>query len=86
MTFRKSIVALSIVLLLTACATYRTPGGPVSIPEFTAMESQRSDLWGTQNAIEKARLAAERNSFAGALSEVEKSWSSIYSESRVSGR
>jgi hypothetical protein len=56
------------------------------VAESTATESQRSDLWGTQSAIEKARLAAERNSFAGALSEVEKTWSSIYSESRVSGR
>lgn len=45
--------------------------------ETTATEDQRSNVWGTENAIEAARLKAERKSFEDALGEVSKLWTSI---------
>jgi hypothetical protein len=50
------------------------------VAESTSIEQQRSDMWGTQNAIEKARLAAERHAFEATLAEIEKSWRSIQTE------
>jgi hypothetical protein len=50
------------------------------VAEATSTEQQRSDLWGTQSAIEKARLVAERQAFANTLVEVEKTWAKITSE------
>lgn len=39
--------------------------------EFSATESQRSDFWGTEAAIETARFAAEKASFRGAVEEMQ---------------
>lgn len=50
------------------------------VAEATASEAQRSDLWSTQSAIDKARLAAERQAFEAALGEIEKSWTAIHRE------
>jgi hypothetical protein len=50
------------------------------VSEATAIEQQRSDLWGTHNAIEKARHIAERQAFAQALDEIEKTWRKIHAE------
>lgn len=47
------------------------------VAEATATEEQRSNYWNTEEAIETARVAAEREAFAGALIEVEKVWSNI---------
>lgn len=47
------------------------------VAESTATNEQRSDLWGTQNAIEKARRSAERDAFSNALGEIEKTWTAI---------
>jgi hypothetical protein len=50
------------------------------IAEATATEQQRSGYWNTQDAIEKARVNAERGAFAGALTEIEKAWGAIVAE------
>ena len=47
------------------------------VAEFTANEEQRSDLWNKEEAIEKARVKAERAAFTAALGEAEKLWGSI---------
>lgn len=48
--------------------------------EFTATESERSNFWGTQTAIESARLAAETTSFQGATAELRKLLGAIVTE------
>lgn len=48
--------------------------------ETTATEDQRSDFWGSQEAIEQARLKAERKAFEDGLGEVGKLWGSILAE------
>jgi hypothetical protein len=50
------------------------------VAEATAREEQRSDLWSTQEALERARMRAEREAFVSLLGELEKSWASIYAE------
>ena len=45
--------------------------------ETTATEDQRSNVWGSENAIEAARLRAERKAFEDGLGEVAKLWSSV---------
>lgn len=45
--------------------------------ETTASEDQRSNVWGTDSAIEEARLRAERRAFEDGLGEVETLWASI---------
>jgi hypothetical protein len=45
--------------------------------ETTAAEDQRSNVWGSENAIEEARLRAERRAFEAGLGEVETLWASI---------
>ena len=50
------------------------------VAEATASEEQRSDLWRTHDAIEKARLKAERQSFTLALGEIAKTWTAIYAD------
>lgn len=45
--------------------------------ETTATEDQRSNVWGSTNAIEAARLRAERGAFEDGLGEVAKLWDSI---------
>jgi hypothetical protein len=55
------------------------------IAEGTGTEEQRSDLWGTEDAIEHARMKAERKAFEGALKEIDKVWASIYREHGATG-
>lgn len=50
------------------------------LAESTVTESQRSDLWSTQSAIEKARFAAEGAAFRAALGEIERTWDAIQRE------
>ena len=50
------------------------------IAEATATETQRSDLWSTQSAIDTARLKAERAAFAASVDEIAKTWASINRE------
>lgn len=50
------------------------------VAEASATEEQRSNVWNTQSALEEARVAAEREAFAGALAEVEKVWSTILAQ------
>ncbi|NJC40305.1 hypothetical protein GGQ87_000563 [Brevundimonas alba] len=45
--------------------------------ETTATEDQRSNLWGSEQAIEAARLRAERRAFEDGLGEVARLWTSI---------
>jgi hypothetical protein len=45
--------------------------------ETTAIEDQRSNLWGTADAVDKARMRAETKAFEAAVGEVGKLWSSI---------
>lgn len=48
--------------------------------ESTATGDQRSNLWGTEAAIEAARLKAEREAFETGIGEVEKLWTSILAQ------
>ena len=48
--------------------------------ETTATEDQRSNLWGSEQAIEGARLRAERRAFEDGLGEVEELWASILAQ------
>ena len=57
------------------------------VAEATATEEQRSGFWNTQDAIDAARVTAEREAFTAALSEIEKTWDAIVAEhSSVSAR
>lgn len=48
--------------------------------ETTATEDQRSNVWGSESAIEAARLRAERSAFEQGLGEVERLWASVVRE------
>lgn len=48
--------------------------------ETTATEDQRSNLWGSRNAIDAARLRAERQAFESGIGEIERLWASVVSE------
>lgn len=48
--------------------------------ETTATEEQRSNVWGTADAADKARQAAETKAFADGIKEVGKLWTSIVRE------
>lgn len=63
----------------TAFIDVRT-GYVYGVAEATATEQQRSNFWNTEAAIEDARVAAERQAFSAALTEVEKVWTSIIAE------
>ena len=45
--------------------------------ESTASEDQRSNVWGSANAIEAARLRAERQAFEQGLGEIETLWAAV---------
>ncbi|MFO1355296.1 MAG: hypothetical protein U1F72_04030 [Gammaproteobacteria bacterium] len=45
--------------------------------EKTAVREQRSDVWGTREAIDKARREAEREAFLAMLGEIESFWPSL---------
>ena len=45
--------------------------------ETTASEDQRSNVWGTEGAIEEARLKAERRAFEDGLGEIESLWRGV---------
>lgn len=51
--------------------------------ESTATEDQRSNIWGSEQAIEAARLKAERRAFEDGLGEIEELWASIRKEHDV---
>ena len=53
------------------------------VSESTSTEEQRSDLWNSQEAIEKARARAERGAFSAALGEIEKLWASIAAQQKA---
>jgi hypothetical protein len=67
-------------MVTTTCAVAlidtRT-GFVYGVAESTAREDQRSDVWSTRAAIEKARARAERGAFVGALGEIEKLWAGV---------
>jgi hypothetical protein len=48
--------------------------------ETTATETKRSNLWGTRDAVDKARQRAETKAFEDGVAEVGKLWSSIVKE------
>lgn len=48
--------------------------------ETTASEEKRSNLWGSQDAADKARQAAESKAFQDGVAEVQKLWTSILIE------
>lgn len=48
--------------------------------EASSTEYQRSNLWGTREAIESARLAAETSAFRAALTETERLWHEALAE------
>ena len=50
------------------------------VAEATETEEQRSGFWNTQDAIDAARVTAERKAFAGALTEIEKAWDAIVAQ------
>ena len=47
------------------------------VTESTATEEQRSDYWNKEEAIDKARVKAERGAFSASIGEIEKLWVSI---------
>jgi len=47
------------------------------VAESTAIEEQRSNHWNNTAAIEEARVMAEQQAFAGALTEAETAWNSV---------
>ena len=53
------------------------------VSESTATENQRSDLWNSEEAIEKARARAERGAFTAALGEIEKLWGEIAAQQQA---
>jgi hypothetical protein len=55
-------------------------GYAYGVAEATATEEQRSGYWNTQDAIDEARVAAERKAFVGALSEIETVWGAIVAQ------
>ncbi|HEY3517182.1 MAG TPA: hypothetical protein VGL98_09070, partial [Gammaproteobacteria bacterium] len=50
------------------------------VAEATATEEQRSGFWNTRDAIDAARVTAERGAFTAALGEIEKTWDAIVAE------
>jgi hypothetical protein len=50
------------------------------VAEYTATEEQRSNVWSTHDAVEAARVKAEREAFVAALGEIEKAWLGIHTE------
>jgi hypothetical protein len=50
------------------------------VAEATATEDQRSGFWNTQDAIDAARVTAEREAFTAALTEIEKTWDAIFAQ------
>lgn len=48
--------------------------------ETTASEQQRSNMWATEDAADKARMAAETKAFNDGIAEVQKLWTSIILE------
>lgn len=50
------------------------------LAESTAQESQRANLWSTQDAIDSTRRAAEKKSFEQLIDELTKTWSGIVKE------
>ena len=50
------------------------------VAEATATEEQRSGFWNTQDAIDAARVKAEREAFTAALREIEKTWDAILAQ------
>ncbi|MBX3695848.1 MAG: hypothetical protein KF790_11825 [Steroidobacteraceae bacterium] len=50
------------------------------VAEATVSESQRSDSWSTESAIERARHSAERGAFSAGLGEIERVWVALHAE------
>jgi hypothetical protein len=47
------------------------------VTESTVTEEQRSDYWNKEEAIERARVRAERGAFTASIGEIEMLWASI---------
>lgn len=70
---RKAVVNATCAFMIVDVRT----GFVYGTGEITATEDQRSNLWGSEQAIEAARLRAERRAFEEGLGEVEELWASI---------
>ena len=70
---RKAVVNATCAFMIVDVRT----GFVYGTGEVTATEDQRSNLWGSEQAIEAARLRAERRAFEEGLGEVEELWASI---------
>jgi hypothetical protein len=53
------------------------------LAEGSAIDTRRSTVWGTEAALDAARLKTEREAFAAALKEIEKVWTGIKAEHDV---
>lgn len=73
---RKAVVNATCAFMIVDVRT----GFVYGTGETTATEDQRSNLWGSEQAIEAARLRAERRAFEEGLAEVEALWASILRE------
>ncbi|HEV2083184.1 MAG TPA: hypothetical protein VGR32_12145 [Brevundimonas sp.] len=73
---RKAIVTATCAFMIVDVRT----GFIYGTGETTAMQDQRTNVWGTENAIEAARLRAERQAFEDGLGEIEKLWASVVRE------
>lgn len=73
---RKAIVTATCAFMIVDVRT----GFIYGTGESTATQDQRTNVWGTENAIEEARLRAERQAFQDGLGEIEKLWASVVRE------
>ncbi|KAK0331951.1 hypothetical protein LTR94_026862 [Friedmanniomyces endolithicus] len=70
---RKAVVNATCAFMIVDVRT----GFVYGAGEVTASEDQRSNVWDSENAIEAARLRAERKAFEDGLGEIETLWRSI---------
>lgn len=55
------------------------------VAESTASDDQRATIWSTHQAIERARLTTERQSFIGLVGEIERLWPGIAQSMALAG-
>lgn len=51
-----------------------------ALAEFSAREKQSATAWGSSDAVDDARVRAERDAFVGLLNEVGRSWVAVIAE------
>lgn len=73
---KKAIVTATCAFMIVDVRT----GFVYGTGETTATEDQRSNVWGTSDAIEEARLRAERRAFEDGVGEVTRLWDTVVAQ------